>query len=51
MSAIPWVGQDIVESNNTAKSLITLTTIPMPRPPAGQVYTGQAGEKQKKNKG
>ena len=29
MSAIPWVGQDIVESNNTAKSLITLTTMPI----------------------
>ena len=29
MSAIPWVGQDIVESNNTAKSLITLTIIPI----------------------
>ena len=29
MSAIPWVGQDIVESKNTAKSLITLTTIPI----------------------
>lgn len=29
MSAIPWVGQDIVESNNTAESLITLTTMPI----------------------
>ena len=29
MSAIPWVGQDIVESNNTAESLITLTIMPI----------------------
>ena len=29
MSAIPWVGQDIVESKNTAESLITLTTMPI----------------------
>ena len=29
MSAIPWVGQEIVESNNTAKLLTTLTTMPI----------------------
>lgn len=29
MSAIPWVGQDIVESKNTAKLLTTLTTMPI----------------------
>ena len=27
MSAIPWVGQDIVESNNTTKPIVIFTTM------------------------